>query len=104
MKLPKATKKFCKYCKKNTEHRISQAKRKTPFTSHPMAYGGKKRAKRRGALGTGNKGRYSKPPVKKFKMGNKKQSKKVDLRFKCSACNKSHLTTQGFRAKKVEFV
>ena len=103
MKLPKQANKYCKTCKNYTEHKISEAKRKTPNSAHPMGYGSKKRAKLRGALGTGNHGKYSKPPIKKWKMAGKKQSKKVDLRYKCSTCKKSQITTRGWRARKVEF-
>ncbi|MBD3318282.1 50S ribosomal protein L44e [Candidatus Woesearchaeota archaeon] len=103
MKLPKSTKKYCKKCKKYTPHKLAEAKRKTPSSTHPMGYGSKKRAKKRGVLGTGNKGKYSKPPIKKWKMAGKKQSKNIDLRFKCGECKKSQITTQGWRAKKVEF-
>ena len=104
MKLPKKAKKFCKGCKKYTEHGLSQAKRKTPNSHHPMGYGSKKRAKKRGVLGCGNQGKYSKPPIKKWKMCGKKQSKKIDLRFKCGTCKRSQITTEGFRARRVEFV
>ena len=103
MKLPKQTKKYCRSCKKYTDHRIAQAKRKTPFSAHPLAWCSKIRAKRRGELGTGNNGKFSKPPDKKMKMHGKKQSKKIDLRFKCGVCKKSQITTQGWRAKKLEF-
>jgi len=103
MKLPKVTKKYCKKCKKAQEHKITQAKRKTPFSKHPMSQYGKNRAKVKGRLGAGNHGKFSKPPDKKMKMHGKKQSKKIDLRFSCKECKTSHITTQGFRAKKVEF-
>jgi ribosomal protein L44E len=104
MKLPKKTNKFCKKCKKYQPHKLSEAKRKSPNTKHPMGYGSKKRAKLRGVLGNGNHGKYSKPAIKKWKMAGKKQSKKIDLRFACSGCKKMQITTQGFRARKVEFV
>jgi large subunit ribosomal protein L44e len=69
-----------------------------------MTYGSKLRAKRRGlARGTGNKGRYSKPAISKFKMTGKKVTKKTDLRYECGTCKKQHMQRQGFRAKKVEF-
>lgn len=104
MKLPKTTKRLCPYCKKHTEHKISQAKRKTPNSVHPMSYGSKKRAKLRGeACGTGNQGRYSKPPITKFKMTGKKVSKKTDLRYECKECRKMHTQKKGVRSKRVEF-
>ncbi len=105
MKLPKAIKRYCPYCKKHTEHKVTQSKKKTPGSAHPMGFGSKKRAKLRGeARGTGNLGRYSKPAVSKFKMGGKKTSKKTDLRYQCTACKKTHVQRKGLRAKKVEFV
>lgn len=105
MKLPKLVKRYCPYCKKHTEHKVSQAKRKTPSSTHPLGYGSKKRAKLRGsARGAGNLGRYSKPAITKFKMGGKKTSKKTDLRYQCVVCKKSHTQKKGKRAKKVEFV
>ena len=69
-----------------------------------MTYGSKIRAKRRGlARGQGNRGRYSKPAISKFKMTGKKTSKKVDLRYECKECKKQHVQRKGFRAKTVEF-
>ena len=101
MKLPKTRKKYCPYCKKHTEHKVAQNKKGKPGS---MTYGSKTRAKLRGkARGKGNRGRYSKPAISKFKMTGKKQSKKVDLRFTCAVCKKTHVQNKGFRAKKVEF-
>jgi len=101
MKLPKSIKRHCPYCKKHTEHKVGQAKRRNPRS---MTYGSKVRAKRRGsARGLGNRGRYSKPAISKFKMTGKKMSKKTDLRYECKECKKTHMQKKGFRAKKVEF-
>ena len=101
MKLPKHRKKYCPYCKKHTEHKINIAKKKKPRS---MTYGSKVRAKRRGlARGIGNRGRYSKPAISKFKMTGKKSTKKVDLRYECKECNKQHVQSKGFRTKKLEF-
>ena len=101
MKIPKTVKRYCPSCKKHTEHKVSQTKRRNPS---PFGYGSKVRAKKRGAArGTGNKGRYSKPAISKFKMTGKKQSKKTDLRMQCAACKKSHTQRRSTRAKKVEF-
>jgi len=105
MKLPKTIKRHCPYCKKHTDHKVSQAKRRTPSSTHPLGYGSKKRARLRGsARGAGNLGRYSKPAVTKFKMSGKKASKKTDLRYQCTVCKKTHVQSSGIRAKKVEFV
>jgi large subunit ribosomal protein L44e len=104
MKMPKTVKRFCPFCKKHTEHKIVQSKKRTPGKAHPMGYGSKKRAKLRGsARGYGNLGRYSKPAISKWKMTNKKTSKKTDFRYTCKVCNKSHTQRKGFRAKRIEF-
>lgn len=103
MKLPKTRRMYCKKCKKHTVHKISEAKKKTPNSRHPMSYGSKKRAKRRGKMGLGSMGRYSKPPLSKFKMTGKKQSKKVDLRYTCGECKKIFTAGKAWRAKRIEF-
>lgn len=76
-------------------------KRKNPRT---MTYGSKLRARRRGsARGLGNRGRYSKPAISKFKMTGRKASKKTDLRYECSQCKKQHVQSHGFRSRRIEF-
>ncbi len=101
MKLPKTKKRYCPYCKKHTEHKVAQTKK---GKASSLTYGSKVRARRRGqARGKGNRGRYSKPAISKFKMTGKKMSKKTDLRYTCSECKKTHIQNKGFRAKKVEF-
>ncbi len=103
MKLPKATKRYCPKCKKHTDQKILQSKKKTRSTARPLSWGSKTRIRRRGqARGLGNQGRYSKPP--KPKMTGKKQSKNVDLRYECGVCKKQSVQKEGFRAKKLEFI
>jgi len=102
MKIPKTMKRLCKTCKKHTNHKVSQTKRKT---ASPLTKGSKVRAKRRGlARGVGNLGRYSKPAVTKFKRTGAKNTKKTDLRYACAICKKISCQHSGMRAKKVEFV
>ena len=102
MKFPKSMKRYCPKCVSHTEQKVSSVKRKSPSS---LSYGSKKRAKLRGrARGKGNRGRYSKPAVTKFKMTGKKQSKKTDLRYQCGQCNKTTVQKEGFRIKKLEFV
>ena len=102
MKIPKTVKRYCPYCRKHTEHKVSQTKKKSPSS---LKKGSKYRARKRGlARGTGNLGRYSKPAISKFKMAGKKTSKKTDFRYQCSVCKKTHTQRQGIRAKRVEFV
>ncbi len=101
MKVPKTVKKLCVKCKKHTEHKVTQNKKRSPSS---LSYGSKYRAKKRGAArGTGNKGRYSKPAITKFKMTGKKLSKKTDFRYECKECKKVSMQKKGIRAKKVEF-
>jgi large subunit ribosomal protein L44e len=103
MKIRKTTKRYCPFCRKHTEHKVSLAKKKGRNAAHPMSKGSKVRVKARGLRrGFGNLGRYSKPP--KPKMGGKKMSKKTDFRFTCKVCNKTHTQAKGFRAKKIELV
>ena len=102
MKIPKTRKSYCPTCKKHTESKVFQVKK---GQASSLSYGSKIRAKRRGkARGFGNLGRYSKPAVTKFKMGGKKQTKKVDLRYQCTVCKKYHIQGKGFRAKRLEIV
>jgi len=101
MKLPKIIKRYCPFCKKHTEHKVSQSKKRKPSS---LTYGSKTRARRRGsARGIGNRGRYSKPAISKFKMTGKKATKKTDLRYECKECKKIHAQRKGFRAKRIEF-
>ena len=103
MKLPKQTNRFCPYCRKHTLHKITLAKKRTRGTARPLSRGSKFRIHKRGwDVGTGNHGRYSRPP--KPKMTGKKQSKKTDIRYECGECKKMHVQNSGSRVKKVEFV
>lgn len=104
MKIPKTRRTHCPFCRKHTVHKVTEAKRKTPFSAHPLSYGSKIRAKRRGRLSIGNKGKYSKPPISKWGMTGKKGSKKTDFRFQCTVCSKIHVQRYGIRVKRVEFV
>ena len=101
MKIPKLVMRYCPYCKKHTEHKVMQSKKKNPS---PLTRGSKYRARKRGlARGYGNRGRYSRRAVSKWKMSGKKKSKKTDLRYECKICSKQHMQKKGIRAKKVEF-
>ena len=99
--MPKTVKRYCPFCRKHTEHKVSQSKKRAPSS---LTYGSKVRARRRGqARGIGNRGRYSKPAISKFKMTGKKATKKTDLRYECKECKKTHMQRKGFRAKRIEF-
>ena len=100
MKLPKQTMRYCPHCKKHTDQKIQQSKKKAPRS---MSRGSKVRAKKRGrAMGAGSHGRYSKPAITKWKMTGKKATKKSDLRYECSVCKKQSVQRKGIRAKKID--
>ncbi len=102
MKIPKTIKRYCKFCKKHTEQKVAQNKKRTASS---LSRGSKYRARLRGrARGIGNLGRYSKPAVTKFKRTGAKTTKKTDLRYTCNVCKKTTSQPYGRRAKKVEFV
>lgn len=102
MKIPKSMKRLCKHCKKHTEQKVAQTKRKTASS---LSQGSKYRARKRGcARGVGGLGRYSKPAVTKFKRTGSKNTKKTDLRYTCGTCKKSSSQSYGIRAKRVEFI
>ena len=105
MKLPKKIKHYCPKCKKHTEMTVSEAKKRTRSTAHPMSRGSNSRMRARGLRrGYGNYNKYSKPAISKFKRTGAKISKKVDLRFKCSVCYKTLVQNEGFITKKLELV
>jgi len=102
MKVPKTKNRMCPHCRKHTSHKVTQAKKRTPGSSHPLSKGSQKR--RYFHKGIGNLGtRGSKPALSKFKMTGAKQTKKTDFRYECSECKKQHTQKQGKRAKKIEF-
>ncbi len=99
MRIPKKTNRYCPYCKKHQEHKISNVsgghKRGT------LKRGSIQRAKKRGlGIGMGNKGRWgSKPTTPKRKT---KTTKKTNLTYKCKECGKTHYQKKGVRAGKIE--
>ena len=103
MRIPKIAKRYCPFCRKHTEQKVSQSKKRTPGSKHPLAQFAKKRA--HFGKGKGNLGKYgSKPPVSKFKMTGKKSTKKLDLRYECKECKKFSVQRKGLRTKKLELV
>ncbi len=104
MKIPKQIKRYCPKCKTHTDQKVSQAKRRTPGSAHPLA----KSQKIRSGFGKGfgNLGKYgSKPAVSKFKRTGAKTSKKTDFRYQCTVCKKTQGSSKGGkRARKVEIV
>jgi len=104
MKIPKTRNMYCRKCKKHTEHKVSEAKRKTMGSTHTQSYGSETRARMRGKKrGFGNLGRYSRKAKSAWKMSGRKVSTKIDLRYTCKDCKKTWGQNHGIRAKKVEF-
>jgi large subunit ribosomal protein L44e len=101
MKLPKTTNRHCPYCKKHTEHKISQAS--TGHKRGTLKRGSKQRARKRGlGRGYGNLGKWgSKPAVTKFKR-KIKSTKKTNTMYTCKTCKKSHMQKKGIRTSKVQ--
>jgi len=100
MKLEKTRKRYCPRCKKHTLQKVTISKRRQNV--HPLGSSGKIR--RHFGKGYGNLGTHgSKPALTKFKMANKKATKKTDFRYTCPVCNKTTMQKAGFRAKKIEF-
>jgi large subunit ribosomal protein L44e len=104
MKIPKLKKVYCPKCRKHTEHKVTEAKRKGLNATHTLTRGSKFRTKKRGLRGRGNLGKLSRKAVSQRKMTGKKQTKKIDLRYECSVCKKKWSRGEGFRSKKIEFV
>ena len=105
MKVPKVTKRHCPKCRKHTEHKVLESKRRARNQTHPMSTGSTHRVKARGLRrGAGSLGRYSKPAIAKWKLTGKKTTKKTDFRYECGVCKKQHVQAGGIRAKKVEII
>ena len=99
MKIPKTTKRHCPYCNKKTEQKIKSVG--TGGKRGTLKRGSLARAKLRGSnAGIGNKGKYSKPAVSKFKR-KAKTTKKTNIMYTCKECGKSKYQKKGKRAGKV---
>ncbi len=105
MKVPKLIKRHCPHCKKHSEHKVLESKRRARNQTHPMSVGSTHRVRARGLRrGAGSLGRYSKPAIAKWKLTGKKSTKKSDFRYECSVCKKQHIQSSGIRAKKIEII
>lgn len=91
MKYPKKVRRFCPKCRKHTEHIVEESKRR-PRRENTKS----QRRFRRKERGYGS---FPKENPK----GREKPTRKVDLRFKCTVCNKKHTIGSGYRIKKIEF-
>ena len=92
MKFPKTMTTYCVYCRKHTLHEVELAKKRTRRT---LAQG--QRRFLRKMLGYGS---FPKENPK----GREKSTRRVDIRFKCTACGKKHVRGSGWRAKKFDLV
>lgn len=101
MKFPKTTNRYCKFCRKHTEQKISHVS--SGHKRSALKRGGMERAKKRGrGRGFGNLGKWgSKPAVTKWKRKTK-STKKTNLLYTCSVCKKSHGQKRGKRAGKIQ--
>ena len=100
MKLPKKTNRYCKFCNKNTEHKIAIVS--TGGKRGSLKRGGKVRTQLRWKWrGMGSMGKYSKPAITKWKRKTKSTKKSVIL-YTCQVCKKSHQSSYGRRVSKVQ--
>jgi len=90
MIVPKVQMRYCNFCRKHTEHTLEDAKRKPRRT---LARGQRRFLRKMTGYGS-----FPKENPK----GREKPTRKVDWRFKCKECKKSHPIGKGFRVRKVE--
>jgi len=100
MKLPKKLKRYCPYCKKHTEQKVSLASSGKKRSS--LKRGSIERARKRGlGRGYGNLGKWgSKPAVTKWKRKTK-GTKKTNIMYSCVVCKKSTMQKKGLRTGKI---
>lgn len=101
MKFPKKRRRYCPYCKKHTEHKVvivSSGRQRSALKK-----GSIQRAMLRGrGKGFGNVGKWgSKPAITKWKRKTK-GTKKTNIMYTCSVCNKSTVQRKGIRTGKVQ--
>jgi large subunit ribosomal protein L44e len=101
MRKPKKIKRYCPYCDKHTEHKVTNVS--SGHKRGTMKRGAIERAKLRGrGRGYGNLGKYgSKPAVTKFKRKTK-STKKTNFMYTCAVCKKSHCQKKGKRSGKIQ--
>lgn len=90
MIIPKTQFRYCPFCRKHTEHTVEEAKRRTRRQDT--------KSQRRFLRKLAGYGSFPKENPK----GREKPTRKVDFRYKCTACNKKHTVGEGFRVKKIE--
>jgi len=90
MLIPKTQKRYCPFCKKHTEHALTEARRRPR----------RKESKSQRRFLRKLKGYGSFP--KENPKGREKPTRKLDFRYKCKECRKLHSIGKGFRVKKFE--
>jgi len=99
LKKPKKLKRYCPYCKKKTDQKISIMP--TGGKRRELARGSLSRRKQRGAMpGTGSKGRGSRPAVSKWKRKTKATKRNV-LVYTCQECKKAKQGKKSIRVSKI---
>ena len=102
MKFPTTVNRYCPYCKKHTKQAIAVAKQKTRSATHPLSRGSTTRLKLRGQrVGYGNKGKYSKPPIKSWKRKSK-ATKRLGVLYTCSVCKKAKGIKKAIRTSRIQ--
>ena len=101
MKIPKKLRRYCPYCNKHTEHKVSDVS--SGHKRSALKRGSIERAKLRGlGRGMGNLGKWgSKPAITKWKRKTK-STKKTNLLYTCQVCKKSHQQKKGKRTSKLQ--
>ncbi len=100
MKIPKIRRTFCPFCKTQTEHIVTIAKKRERGS---LKKGSIARLMKRGSgkAGFGNHGKFSRKAISAWKRVGAKSSKKSDFRLKCKVCNKTQVKSSGSRSKKL---
>lgn len=100
MKKVKKTRRYCPFCKRHTEQKVSLVS--SGHKRGALKKGSITRVKKRGlGRGMGNVGRWgSKPPITKWKRKTK-PTKKMTLLYTCLECKKSLMQKKGIRAGKL---
>jgi len=97
--MPKKVNRFCPYCNKRTEQKVSE---QSSGKASTLKRGSKQRAKLRGLnRGIGNKGRYSR--MKNQAKQKRKTTKKTEILYTCTVCKKSKDQKKGMRTSKLTF-
>ena len=97
MKMPKTLNRYCPYCKKKTEQKVKEPSKGKPSS---LKRGSKVRMRLRGIWrGIGNQGKYSR--LKNQQKNKRKTTKKTNILYTCTVCNKGKYQKQGKRTGKL---